>query len=287
VEREAISKIDILKNSLRGASAQALISNGIVDLLSQEFPKDTTEEAKIKDALAMFSSEKGWWNDREESLELISFFAKSADKYIGVLSITDFNNNAKDHWSTQVWNFLRERTGNFAEKAALTSGHFLLASGVVVDESWRRSGVYSKLTNYMLNDLNPAVVMGTSSSPIAVEARAVVMKNRGYRTFYGKEEITPDFTGCGKPEALDPIRMLSIPGVLYRLDEVEKDLKEASDPMCIKELDVNEFPPDISSVSPRIKAVFQKVIEKQTQANIVGEPLYVFNSLISIRKDLL
>jgi GNAT superfamily N-acetyltransferase len=264
-------------------------SNGLVSLFSQDLlPADLSEDRKVFLTRLNFCDVDLWKGNGDIPANRSIFLARAGEKYIGAYIIVDFNRDAKDWWSNRIWDSLSEHEPEFYEKAVANSRSILLPNGLVVDREWRKKGVYRQMMNNVIDTFSPAVILSPSKSPASVEARAIVTGERGYRTFFGLEEITPDYTQGEIPVVINTLRTycrwINYDDI-YRYNNMRTHTSRfiRFDSPEVSDLSI----PDVSSSSPRIREVFRDVRALQRRTNRSGHPVSILKPLISVRADLL
>jgi len=268
-------------------------SSGLASLCSQDLiPASVPHEKLLELVRGNFGMDRDtFFKDKDgDAAHRQMFMASVGERSIGLLSFLELGLDAVDNRSSVSWKFIQDNAPEFYEKVESRPGPILWSNGLVVDREWRRSGVYRSLMSQAIETLNPALIVSTSKHPVSVEARAAIVGEKGYRTFFGYDEITPGTILEERPTKL----LATLRGVdiwLYSGDLCKNKKGEPNYNSLVvrfSNLDVNDREiPDVSHSNEKIKNAFQLVIDAQRRVNSSHRRQSISDTLISVRGDLL
>lgn len=200
-----------------------------------------TDEEKVKQ-LTKFSFQ-------DNMLPKMSFIAEKDGKAIGYLLLAKLFEDT-------------DPAGNKYTEVHIT--------GTATESQWRGKGVQKKLWRQMIDEVNPSIISGESKNPAAVAARANILAQLGYRTYFGDTDITP---GAEENTPVPPF-VNEISENIIAPRGGKNGLFQAPSEYFVAET------PDVESFSPLIQKAFEPLLAAQSQA---GNEVAVVRPLISVK----
>ncbi len=197
------------------------------------------------------------------------YLYRQAGRAVGSLAISDLSKDSTDETALAFWETIPDHV---AKK--LTGLKLGEVAGVVVLPEFQSQGIGTRLFNHMIEDLQPAIIMGGTRNPAAVIARSKAFNRQGYRSFYGQYEVITDPEIRAEPSTC---HLEILQGYLAdKLNDGELYL-ESTDTLP-------PTLPEIDHLPVGFKLCFSSLIRKQTE---VKDEVTVIVPLISIKQEIL
>lgn len=252
---------ELLPSSLE---INSFMKSGLVELVARAYGRNDIYFNLLYSAMGEYKGK----NERKTN-----FVARIDGKPVGSISTSNWKvDDGKN--GTEFWKELKSINSAMYEKS-LKWPVWGYVMGAVVDPDFRNQGVANNLYKALVKKLQPSFIWGDTKTPQAVYSRAKSLADLGFRTFYGKYEVTPERFQEDAKEHL-PILKADMLSEQFTLDE---NLIFWQDVVALP-----SYVPNVSSFPLPIQKAFEDVIEAQKKA---GDQRVASKPLISIRSAII
>jgi len=209
-----------------------------------------------------------------EDDKAVVFIAREGETPLGSLTLVLWRDDPNQARSGRFWPRLRELRPQMVQQLETQGLHVYGTGGIVTLPEAQGKGVGMQLLQRAIQELGPGIIIGQTKTVAAVALRRK-SEQQGFRTFYGRTEITP---GHEQAVTQDHEAVLEA----YKFARNTEFLSEGA--VYRSETSMTSEVPNVEKAPPIVQIAFEPLIKAQTR---IGDEQTVMSPLMSIRRDLL